>query len=295
MAAAVIGVLILVQETADTVTSIVKAIDAVANLLGRFSKQTDRTPQLMQCIELAKTQIIEEIHKAELEIRLDTLYTSADDWFKTLQKIVDLGEQEKKGTIQPQDLKDTLRAIWIDMMSTSKRLTDVKYYFEGSRPKPATPEMLSIYILCYSLLHSFTLAGDAVYVKMNDNITPNFVTGIEELERSVDGTDNFVAGYKTFRGSQLVVKELIEHEGAPLHTGDFKVYFDGGGDSAIENLTGTVYTLRGWNNITAKIIERRWAESKFGVDVPLILEKWNELHGEATGSARRLYKRHKPN
>ncbi|KAL7944119.1 hypothetical protein V8C42DRAFT_346471 [Trichoderma barbatum] len=199
MAAAVIGVLILVQETADTVTSVVKAIDVAANLLGRFSKQTNRTPQLMHGIELAKAQIIEEIHKAELEERLDVLHTSADDWFQTLTKIVNLGEREKQGTIQSQNLKFTLQAIWIDMMATIKRLNDVKNYSEGPRPKPETLEMLSIYILCYSLLHSCILAADALYVKMNDSITPNFATGIEELEHSVIGTDKCVASYKAFR------------------------------------------------------------------------------------------------
>lgn len=289
MAAEAIAVLVLVQETADTVTSVVKAIEAVSDLLGAFKKQKDRTPELKQCIELAKTQIIEEIHKAELETRLNQLSASAEDWLFTLERIVGLAAAKASG----KDVNPTLHDHYISILDTIKTLNEVKYYFEGSRPKPKTPEMLGMYCLCYSLIHSFHVAADTLYsIFTPGSITPDLSTGIEDINMSKSRVDVKVTDYKLFRKGQIVYHEIVHREpGGPTdHTGVWVVDFDGGRDSAIANMTGLKIKLEpAFNDKGKEIIENRFHASEFGGRaLPLVFSKWNDLQAEVLQASKRL-------
>ncbi|KAJ6003891.1 hypothetical protein N7540_013173 [Penicillium herquei] len=292
MATEALAVLLIVHEAAETVTSVVEAVHALSDLLGGFKPQKDHTPELMKCIELAKKEVIEEIQKSELNTNLNSLYACADDWNITQDKLVDLALKEKAGE-DPNKIDGMLRVYHTSILDTIKRLNEIKYYFRGPRPKPRSPEMLGVYFLCYSLHHSFTFAAEAIYAKMFGTISPNFATGIDNLRDSSSNMTDAISEYKNFRQGQIYYREIIEHEGGPpLHTGQYKIITDVGGDSAIGNLAGNMYTPNpGKYAIGEEVIEDFWNSSKFGSGTRTVFKGWVELEIKAMTTARSLYLR----
>ncbi|KAJ5279714.1 hypothetical protein N7478_005086 [Penicillium angulare] len=283
MAGEVLAVLIIVKETADTVTSVATAIKSVKDLYDSFQGRDDKSNDLDIFVTKVKEIVQTEIQDAELQNYLGAVSSACTTWYRASGKIKAISTMPTNTETEIRARNDEFRAISEDLRDGLRELGEAIHYFKSSRPKPQTLYMLGLYPTAFTMRNAMSFTDNAIFSITSGVIDKDYLRrSVSEVEETKDFNRSACENYRAHRASQLKMARIWEIEFIPPRAVGWEVSSDSGGDSLIPNLTDKGFPLNGKFREPAGVIKFYWEKSEFGREsvpysVPSLLAQFDSI------------------